>query len=106
MPSDATGSSRPQDIGSRPPHSHQADGAESISKDELRALVREWTSGLREQGLPPERVLAIVKSRVRDVILPHTSRYVDTDATDQRQDRLMSDSSQWCIEALFEPSDQ
>jgi hypothetical protein len=103
MPSDATGSSRSHDIGGSP---HQTGGAESISKDELRTLVREWTANLREQGLPPERVLATVKSRVRDIILPHTSRYAENDAPNDRQDRLLTDSSQWCIEALFEPSDQ
>lgn len=80
--------------------------AESISRDELRGLVRDWTARLKEQGLPPERVLAIVKSRVRDAILPRTKRYIDNESSDERQDRLMSDSSQWCIEALFERSDQ
>ena len=71
----------------------------------MRSLIRGWTADLREQGLPPERVLAIVKSRVRDAILPHTSRYRENDSAEPRQDRLMSDSAQWCIEALYEHSD-
>lgn len=100
MPSDATGSSWPDERKALEPSS-----TESMSRDELRSLVREWTAVLKEQGLPPERVLAAVKSRVRDVILPHVSHYADKDVTDPRQDRVMSDSSQWCIEALFEPSD-
>ena len=104
MPSDATGSSRPHDFAVPPSGSSGAGG--SISRTELRALVRTWTTQLREQGLPPERVLSVVKSRVRDVILPHASRYRDSDEPDQRQDRLMSDSSQWCIEALFERADE
>lgn len=77
-----------------------------MSREELRALVCEWTRTLKEQGLPPERVLAIVKSRVRDLILPHVTQYSDTDARDPRVDRLMSDSSQWCIASLFDPSDK
>lgn len=104
MPSDATNSPRSNDFAVPPPSSSGA--AESISRPELRALVHSWTSQLREQGLPPERVLAIVKSRVRDAILPRATHYVDGDEGDQRQDRLMSDSSQWCIEALFERADQ
>lgn len=101
MPSDATDSSRSDDQGAF----HPSPG-ESIPRGELRALVRDWTTQLKEQGLPPERVLALVKSRVREAILPHVSRYADSDDADSRQDRLMSDSSQWCIEALFEPSDR
>lgn len=100
MPSDAMGSSRPDERSALQPSA-----AESISRQELRAVVREWTVSLKEQGLPPERVLALVKSRVREKILPHASRYADTNAGDPRQDRLLSDSSQWCIETLFERSD-
>lgn len=100
MPSDAMDSPRPDDR-----DTIQSGSLEALSREELRGLVREWTLRLREEGLPPERVLAAVKSRVRDAILPRVSRYVDDNAA-PRQDRLMTDSSQWCIETLFEPSDQ
>jgi hypothetical protein len=80
--------------------------ASSISREELHALVCEWTRALKEQGLPPERALATVKSRVRDLILTHVTGYSDNDAPGPRIDRLMSDSSQWCISSLFEPSDK
>lgn len=100
MPSDATGSPRPDERSVLQPPA-----TESISRVELRAVVREWTASLKEQGLPPERVLALVKLRVRETILPHVSRFADIDPDDPRHDRLLSDSSQWCIEALFEPAD-
>ena len=101
MPSDAMDSSRPDEWSDfHPPTS------DPLSREELRAIVREWTTRLREQGLPPERVLAVVKRRVRDVIVPRTTQYADADGTETRQDRLLRDSSQWCIDALFDPSDR
>lgn len=102
MPGDATNFPSPQGFDATPPRGVP----ESISRAELRSLVREWTTRLKEQGLPPERVLAIVKSRVREVILPRATHYAESDVAEPRQDRLMSDSSQWCIEAMYEPSDQ
>lgn len=57
---------------------------------------------LRGQGLPPEKVLVVVKSFVRDAIAPSVARYADVDATDHHGDALVTDASRWCIEAYFE----
>ena len=77
-------------------------GAPPLTRSQLRAVVREWSVMLRAQGLPPEQVLVVVKSFVRDAIAPSVARYADADASDYHGDALVTDASQWCIEAYFE----
>ena len=76
-------------------------GAPPLTRSQLRAVVREWSLMLRGQGLPPEKVLVVVKTFVRDAVAPSVARYADTDA-EHRGDALVTDASQWCIEAYFE----
>ena len=77
-------------------------GALPLTKSQLRALVREWSMMLKEEGLPPERVLVVVKRFVHEAIAPSLTRYADADAADHRRDPLVADASQWCIEAYFD----
>ena len=77
-------------------------GAPPLTRSQLRAVVREWSLMLRGQGLPPEKVLVVVKTFVRDAIAPSVARHADADASDHHGDALVTDASQWCIEAYFE----
>ena len=77
-------------------------GAPPLTGSQLRALVREWTMVLRTEGLPPERVLVVVKRFVHEAIAPSVTHYADADAPNHRRDLLVADASQWCIEAYFD----
>ena len=59
---------------------------------------------LKDEGLPPEKVLVVVKRFVHEAIAPSVPRYADADASDYRRDALVADASQWCIEAYFNQS--
>ena len=72
-----------------------------LSRDELRALVRDWTVRLRAEGMRPEQALVRVKARVRDNVLPATAYLVAGDE-EARQNVAMSDASTFCIEAYFD----
>lgn len=80
--------------------SRQLRGMGTVSQDELRALVCEWTLMLKEGGLPPEKALVSVKTLVREAIAPHISSYAGVDLA-ERPVALLADASQWCIEAYF-----
>ena len=77
-------------------------GAPPLTRSQLRAVVREWSLMLRGQGLPPEKVLVVVKTFVRDAIAPSVARHAAPDASDHHGDALVTDASQWCIEAYFD----
>ena len=77
-------------------------GAPPITRSQLRTLVREWSSMLKAEGLPPERVLVVVKRFVDEAIAPSLTHYAEADAPDYRRDALVSDASRWCIEAYFD----
>lgn len=77
-------------------------GAPPLTGSQLRALVREWTMVLRAEGLPPERVLVVVKRFVHEAIAPSLARYTDDDVSDVRRDTLLAEASRWCIEAYFD----
>jgi hypothetical protein len=64
--------------------------------------VREWSVMLKSEGLPPERVLVVVKRFVHEAIAPAVTHYTQADAPDYRVDALVADASQWCIEAYFD----
>lgn len=57
---------------------------------------------LRGQGLPPDRVLVVVTTFVRDAIAPSVAPHADADASDHHGDALVTDASQWCIDAYFD----
>jgi len=57
---------------------------------------------LKEEGLPPERVLVVMKRFVHEALAPSMTHYADVDAPDWRRDLLVADASQWCIEAYFD----
>ena len=77
--------------------------ARSLSKDELRSWIREWTLTLKEEGLPPEKVLLTVKAIVRETVIPEVSRYGGATVLDHGT-TLLADASQSCIEAYFDES--
>lgn len=72
-----------------------------LSRDELRALVRDWTVALRTEGMRPEQALVRVKAHVRDNVLPSASYLVAGDE-EARQNVALSDASTFCIEAYFD----
>jgi hypothetical protein len=76
----------------------------TLTKDELRSLVIEWTGALKGGGLPPEKVLVAVGALVSDAFVPYVVRYVDADPNDCRHEVIVTDASQWCIEAYFNKS--
>ena len=73
----------------------------TLSKDELRALVSEWTLMLKSDGLTPEKTLVRVKTLVREVVEPLVASYASTAITDDRT-AFLADASQWCIRAYFD----
>ena len=77
-------------------------GVPPLPRSQLRALVREWSRMLKGEGLPPERVLVVVKRFVHEAIAPAVAHYTRATASDCRVDALVADASQWCIEAYFE----
>ena len=77
-------------------------GAMPLTRSQLRALVREWCLMLKEEGLAPETVLVAVKRLVQEAITPSVAAYADAEASDYRREVLVSDASQWCIEAYFD----
>ena len=75
---------------------------EGISVDQLRAVVQMWTQMLREDGLPPEKVLPIVKTFVRESVMTSIcGTDAETDESLYRRDLLVKRASAWCIEAYF-----
>lgn len=72
-----------------------------LSRDELRALVRDWTVTLRAEGMRPEQALVRVKARVRDHVLP-SAFYLVAGDEEARQNVALSDASTFCIEAYFD----
>lgn len=75
----------------------------SLSKDELRSCIRDWTLTLKEDGLPPEKVLLTIKALVRETVVPEISRYDGATVVDHGT-TLLEDASQFCIEAYFDES--
>jgi hypothetical protein len=73
---------------------------QTLSKEELRSLVCEWTLTLKEEGFPPEKALVTVKTLVREAVLPHVSEYDRSALADDRT-ALVVDASQYCIDAYF-----
>ena len=76
-------------------------GAPPLTRSQLHALVREWSAMLKAEGLPPERVLVVVKRFVHEAIAPSMAHSGNADAVEYRPDVLVTDASQWCIEAYF-----
>ena len=76
-------------------------GAPPLTRSQLHALVREWSAMLKGEGLPPERVLVVVKRFVHEAIAPSMAHYGTAAAPEYRPDVLVTDASQWCIEAYF-----
>lgn len=83
---------------------HAGSRVRTLTRDELRSLVLEWTQALKTAGLPPEKVLVAVKALVKDEITPYVARYVDADPNDYRHDVFVADASRWCIDAYFSKS--
>lgn len=76
--------------------------APSVTRAQLQALVCEWSLMLKGEGLPPETVLVAVKKLVQEAIAPSLAGYADADMSGYRRDVLITDASQWCIEAYFD----
>lgn len=72
----------------------------TLTQDELRSLVNEWTLVLKEERFPPEKALVTVKTLVREGIAPHISHYNGSALVDDRT-ALLVDAAQWCIEVYF-----
>ena len=72
----------------------------TLTKDDLRSLVSEWTLVLREERVPPEKALVTVKTLVREGIAPHISHYDGSELVDDRS-ALVVDAAQWCIKQYF-----
>lgn len=72
-----------------------------LTQNELRRLVREWVEELKGDELPPEKVLATVKTLVKEYVVPRYPHYAD--AKDDAVGRIafVRDASRWCIEAYF-----
>ena len=62
-------------------------------REQLRAAVMAYVHRLHADGEPPERVLVLVKSAVRDAV-PAEFSVAD-------EDRLVADAVRWSIEAYF-----
>ena len=62
---------------------------------ELRLSVRAYTSRLRADGIPPERMLALVKSALSEKVL------LAMDVDDARH--LIADVVAWSIKAYYSP---
>lgn len=89
-----------QDAGSCQEPTAHTKQMHTLSKEELRALVCEWTLTLKEEGFPPEKALATVKILVREAVSPHVSQYDRSALADDRT-ALIVDASQYCIDAYF-----
>jgi len=61
---------------------------------ELRASVTAYVRHLRTDGVPPERMLVLVKSAVREVTPP------ELDAVEARE--LMEDVVRWSVDAYYQ----
>jgi hypothetical protein len=72
----------------------------TLSKDELRSFVSEWTLILKAEGVPPEKVLVTVKTLVRVAIAPRVASY-DGVMVAKGHTALMTDASQCCIDVYF-----
>lgn len=72
----------------------------ALSKQDLHALVGEWTLILKKEGLPPEKVLVAVKTLVRELLAPHVTRYDDVELSENRAP-LIAGASQCCIDVYF-----
>ncbi len=77
-------------------------GVPPLTRSQLHALVREWSLMLKGEGLPPERVLVVVKRFLHEAMAPAVARSSRADVLDFRVDALLADASQWCIEAYFD----
>ena len=79
----------------------------TITRAELRRLVRYWAGLLKEAGLAPEEVLIAVKALVRETIVPRYERYADGEKDDVPRIAFVRDAAQWCIDAYVEgPADE
>jgi hypothetical protein len=74
------------------------------TREELRALVREWTFLMRRDRMRPENARLAVKSFVAEVAGPHVTRYQPADMADYGRSELLGDAGQWCIDAYFDLS--
>ena len=64
-------------------------------RTELREAVRAYVRDLRDEGQPPQRMLVLVKSAVRD------STPLRTEPLEARQE-LTADVVRWSVEAYYE----
>ena len=89
-----------QDAGSHQEPTAHTTHMHTLSKEELRSLVCEWTLTLKEEGFLPEKALVTVKTLVREAVSPHVSHYDRSALADDRT-ALIVDASQYCIDAYF-----
>jgi hypothetical protein len=68
--------------------------ASAALRDQLRAAVTAYVRDLRDDGLPSERVVVLVKSAIREATPP------ELDPSEARQ--LMADAVRWTVEAYYE----
>ena len=78
------------------------DTCSPLTQNELRRLVREWVEELKGAELPPEKVLATVKTLVKEYVVPRYPHYADAKDDGVGRIAFVRDASQWCIEAYFE----
>lgn len=73
-------------------HASAAAVAAAVASDAgLREAVRRYATCLRDEGVPPERALVLVKSAVRDAVAPDTAAGVG----------IMLDAVRWAIDGYY-----
>lgn len=73
-----------------------ATGSDGQDTDDLRLAVREHTRALRACGLPPERVLVLMKTAMAHAGLAHSANELERS--------LLESVVKWCIEEYYRPA--